>query len=150
MTRSWDMSGLKAFVVESSPPDARGLAAMLRELGHEVCGIAQDVSQLAGLLARMTPDLIALDLDLEEGNEGLGLATVLQATGPLAIVFVAEAADLPDRQGIRAVEGTALLTRPFDVPELRTAVALAFERARAAREGRPDDGLSGAQPRAPR
>ena len=137
------MPGLKTLVVETDRPAASGLAKMLRDMGHDVCGVAQDVSQLAALLARLTPDLVALDLDLEDGNEGLGVATVLQATGPVAIVFVAETADAPDREGIRSIEGTALLIRPFGPAELRTAVALAFERARAARAGRPDDGLGG-------
>src|ERR1700757_4072680 len=107
------MASLRTFVVETNPTAAAGLAQTLREMGHEVCGVASDVSGLAALLARETPDLIALSLDLEEGNEGLGLATVLQATGPLAIVFVAESADAPDRGAIRSIEGAALLLKPF-------------------------------------
>lgn len=136
------MASLKTFVVERSRPAAAGLAQMLRAIGHDVRGEADDVSGLAALFAREAPDLVALDLDLEEGNEGLGLATVLQATGPLAIVFVTESADAPDREAIRSIEGAALLLKPFGAPELRTAIALAFERARAARYGRPDDGLT--------
>jgi CheY-like chemotaxis protein len=136
------MASLKTFVVEPVGPEAAGLSRMLREIGHDVCGVAQDISQLAALFERHTPDLIALDLQLDHGNEGLGLATVLQATGPIPIVFVAAAADGPDREGIRSIEGTALLIRPFAAPELRTAIALAFERALAAREGGAA-GLSG-------
>jgi DNA-binding response OmpR family regulator len=133
----------KTFVVEASGAEASGLSAMLSHIGHEVCGVAGNVSGLAQLFERTTPDLIALDLNLDEGNEARGLATVLQATGPIPIVFVTGSADWPERDGIRSIVGTALLIRPFGVLELRTAIALAFERARAARKGLPKGGAAG-------
>jgi AmiR/NasT family two-component response regulator len=126
---------LKAFVVETGGPDPSGLSAMLVRIGHEVCGVAGEVSGLAELIERTTPDLIALDLKLDEGNEARGFATVLQATGPIPIVFVTGGVDWPERDEIRSIVGTALLIRPFGERELRTAIALALGRARAARGG---------------
>jgi DNA-binding response OmpR family regulator len=112
---------LKTLVVETSGAEASGLSAMLGRIGHEVCGVAGNVSGLAQLLfERATPDLIALDLNLDEGNEARGLATVLQATGPIPIVFVTGCVDWPERDGIRSIGGTALLIRPFGELELRT------------------------------
>jgi DNA-binding response OmpR family regulator len=137
------MPSLKTFVVETDASAAGRLSQMLRDLGHEVCAVVRNVSQLAAMFEQVTPELIALDLDLADGNECLGLATVLQATGPFAIVFVGDSADGPERDDIRSIEGTALLTRPFGEAELRTAIALAFERARAVREGARNDRLSG-------
>lgn len=122
------MGAAKAIIVENERLIALGLAQMLRALGYEVSGLASDASQLATLLGSVTPDLIALDLDLGEGAEGLGIATVLQATGPVPIVFLAAQADEQQRESIRAIEGTALLVGPFTEAELRVAVALALKR----------------------
>jgi CheY-like chemotaxis protein len=133
---------LKTFVVETSGAEASGLSAMLGRLGHDVHGVASNVSGLAQLFERATPDLIALDLKLDEGNEARGLATVLQATGPIPIVFVTGSVDWPERDGIHSIEGTALLIRPFGELELRTAIALACKRAHAARAGPPNEGLA--------
>lgn len=129
------MAVLKVLVVECEAPVTAELTQALAELGHEVCAVARDLGEVAQVLERQAPDVIALGLDLSEGNEALGLATVLQATGSLPIVFVADAVDEPDRDQIRAVECTALLLRPFGPTELRIALALAVERARAARDG---------------
>jgi AmiR/NasT family two-component response regulator len=129
------MACLKTFVVETNGAEASGLSAMLGRIGHEVCGVVGEVSGLPQLFERATPDLIALDLKLDEGNEARGLATVLQATGPIPIVFITGSVDRPEQDVIRSIEGTALLVRPFGELELRTAIALAFGRARAAREG---------------
>jgi CheY-like chemotaxis protein len=133
---------LKTFVVETSGAEASRLSAMIGRLGHDVHGVASNVSGLAQLFEHATPDLIALDLKLDEGNEARGLATVLQATGPIPLVFVTGSVDWPERDGIRSIEGTALLIRPFGELELRTAIALACKRAHAAREGPPNGGLA--------
>lgn len=124
--------GAKAIIVENERLMALGLAQMLRALGYEVAGLARDASQLAALLGGVTPDLIALDLDLGDGAEGLGIATVLQATGPAPIVFLAAQADEQQRESIRAIEGTSLLVGPFTEAELRVAVALAIKRTQNA------------------
>jgi len=129
------MTGLNVLVVERAPSVTAELSQALAEIGHQVCAVAKDLSEVAQVLERLTPDVIALGMDLSEGNEALGLATVLEATGPLPIVFVADTVDEPDRNQIRAIECTALLVRPFGAHELRFALALAVERARAAREG---------------
>jgi CheY-like chemotaxis protein len=143
---------LKTFVVETRGAEANGLSAMLGRLGHDVHGVAGNVSGLAQLFERATPDLIALDLKLDGGNEARGLATVLQATGPIPIVFVTGSVDWPERDGIRSIEGAALLIKPFGELELRTAIALAFQRAQTAREDRPNGpfGASRASPQRPR
>ena len=106
---------------------------MLRDLGHEVCGVANDAAGLAALLHKVTPDLITLDIDLGAGGEGLGLATLLEATGMVPIVFVAGGVDDQQRDAIHSIEGTALLVKPFTEPELRIAIALAFEKVRLAK-----------------
>lgn len=120
--------GAKAIIVENERLIALGLAQMLRSLGYEVSGLASDASELATLLGSVAPDLIALDLDLGGGTEGLGIATVLQATGTVPIVFLAAQADEQQRESIRAIEGTALLVGPVTEAELRVAVALALKR----------------------
>ena len=84
--------------------------------------MAKNLSAVASVFERETPDVIVLGLDLSEGNEALGLATVLEATGPLPIVFVAKRIDPLERDQIRALEGTPFSDSRFSSEE-RTMVS---------------------------
>lgn len=134
---------LQCLVVENEPLKAHGLARMLSDVGHQVCGLARDVPELADLLANHEPHLIVIDVDLGRGTEGLGLGTVLEATGPLAIVYFAETADEALHQEIRAMEGTALLVKPFTSDRLKRAITIAVARAN------PEVGLTVESPEEP-
>jgi CheY-like chemotaxis protein len=119
---------LKILVVEDDPAVAEVLVATLRQLGHEVCGVAHDVAELAALLESHEPNLVTLDLNLGRGRDGLGVATALEAGGPLAIVFVTGDVTPEDQEKIRATEGSALLMKPFTEAQLSEAIALALKR----------------------
>ncbi|HUO23036.1 MAG TPA: response regulator [Caulobacteraceae bacterium] len=128
-------TGLKVIVVEDQTAVARTLVDTLAALGHQVCGVASDVLEMAGLLQRFSADLLTIDLNLGKLHEGVGVATALQAAGPIPIVFVTGAASDEQKADIRALEAAALVIKPFTADQLRIGIALAFERARKARAG---------------
>jgi DNA-binding response OmpR family regulator len=122
-------TALKTIVVEDDSLIAETLALALRELGHQVCGIAHDVLEMASLLHEHQPDLITLDLNLGKLHEGVGVATALQAAGPIPIVFVTGAVTEDQRKEIRALDAAALVLKPFTTEQLRMGIALAMRRS---------------------
>ena len=125
---------LKTIVLEDEDLIAQDLAQTLRELGHEVCGIAHQVAELASLMQQHTPDLVTIDVNLGERHDGIGVATVLEAAGPLPIVFVTGAADEQEQEEMRCIEGAALVLKPFTRETLKAAIELAVARAQEAKE----------------
>jgi DNA-binding response OmpR family regulator len=123
-------AALKAIVVEDDHLIAEGLAQTLQDLGHHVCGIAHDVAELSALLGEHDPDLVTMDVNLGQGREGLGVATVLEATGPLAIVFVTGTISEEQQEDIRTTECAALVLKPFTPAQLAVAIEIALERTR--------------------
>jgi len=126
---------LKTIVLEDDDLIAQDLAQTLRDLGHEVCGIAHQVAELAPLMRRHMPDLVTIDVNLGERRDGIGVATVLEAAGPLPIVFVTGAADEQEQEEMRCIEGAALVLKPFTPETLKAAIDLAVARAREGRAG---------------
>jgi DNA-binding response OmpR family regulator len=124
--------GLKTIVVEDDDVIVQALTDALRVLGHEVCGVAHDVLGMASLLEQSNPDLIALDLNLGKQHEGVGVATALQAAGPIPIVFVAGAVTEDQRKDVRALEAAALVLMPFTPSDLERGIDLALKRAHQA------------------
>ena len=125
---------LDIIVVDDDRLVADTVADMLTALGHHVAGIAHQVSDLGSLLAGVKPDLITLDLNLGRGRDGLGVATVLEAGDPLAIVFVTGAADEAILEEIKALPTASLVLKPFTPEALSQGIALALDRVRQAKE----------------
>ena len=121
---------LKTIVLEDEPLVAETIAQMLRDLGHEVCGVAHSAGDLPALLAAHEPELITIDVNLGERHDGVGVATLLESAGCLPIVFITGGVDDEQRADIQAVEGAVLLLKPFTSEQLAEAVEAAQDRAR--------------------
>ncbi len=121
---------LKTIVLEDEPLVAETIAQMLRDLGHEVCGVAHSASELPALLSAHEPDLITIDVNLGDRHDGVGVATLLEYAGCLPIVFITGGVDEEERGDIQAVEGSTLLLKPFTTDQLAAAIQAAQDRAR--------------------
>ena len=66
---------------------------------------------------------MVIDLALGERQDGMGLATAVQAGGAIPIVFVTGPAEEEETvQASRTIEGTARLLRPFTAEDLSQAI----------------------------
>jgi DNA-binding response OmpR family regulator len=120
---------LKTIVLEDEPLVAETIAQMLRDLGHEVSGVAHSAHELPALLAAHEPDLITIDVNLGDRHDGVGVATLLEAAGCLPIVFITGEVDDEERGDILAVDGSTLLLKPFTSDQLAAAIREAVQRA---------------------
>lgn len=124
---------LKAIVVEDKAGLADRLSDTLKRGGHVVCGVAETAADLAALLSSHEPDIVFIDLDLGERQDGIGVATLLEAGGPLPVVFVVDPADeLAEVEESRTIECSARLDRPFTAEDLEQAIERALRRAKEA------------------
>lgn len=119
---------MRILVAEDDPIIALGIARRLQQLGHFVIGPfarGQDVRDGA---RREHPDLLLLDVDLEDAD-GLELAAELTAEGPRRPIVVLTGLDAPelvDRSIASGVE--AFLTKPVDDRQLDAAIRVAAAR----------------------
>jgi DNA-binding NarL/FixJ family response regulator len=81
-------TGARIFVVDDHPIVREGLASHLtREVGLEVCGNADEVSEALSLITSSQPDLVILDITLKNGS-GLDLLKRLKAHHPTLRVLI--------------------------------------------------------------
>ncbi|GIX30187.1 MAG: hypothetical protein KatS3mg124_0659 [Porticoccaceae bacterium] len=124
------MNRARILVVEDEALTALDLESQLAELGHEVCGVADNGPEALALARRERPDLVLLDIRLKGSMDGIEVARALAGSG-CAVVFLTAWNDEATVAEAVAADPTGWLAKPFDRRELAAAVAVALGRARA-------------------
>jgi len=105
------MTPVSVLIVDDEPPARRTLRMLVeREPGATVAGEAGDGVSAAGLIDRVRPDILFLDVQMP-GGTGFDVLARLGDETPCAVVFVTAF----DRYALRAFEARALdyLLKPF-------------------------------------
>ena len=107
-----------ALIVDDHQETATSLAAIARKEGYDV-SVSFALDEARAHLEKQAVDVILLDLNLPDG-EGLGLLDAIDPTNAPAVVLITGEGTLESavealRRGI-----TDYLTKPVDVPRLRT------------------------------
>lgn len=115
-------------VVDDDPFMADALVTALTLEGYETRAVGE-VDQVDATVATMAPDLVLLDLNLEEPRDGLALARRLRAGRDLPIIFLSGSSTVQDR-----VEGLGLgaddfVLKPFRMAELVARVDAVLRRS---------------------
>lgn len=112
-------SQIKALIVDDEPLARTALATLLAEHGQvEIIGMAGCVKEARALLARQTPDVVFLDMEMP-GGSGLALEPFIPAS--TRTIFVTAFSD----HALRAFEFGAsdYLVKPVDFHRLEIALA---------------------------
>lgn len=115
----------RVMVVEDEAIIAMDIAAIVREMGHGVTGIARTRAEAVALAARERPDLILADIQLADNSSGIeAVNDILRQFDDLPVVFVTA---FPERLLTgRRPEPAFLITKPYSEDQVRSAVSQAM------------------------
>ena len=82
------MAAQRALIVENEPLIAIDLEAILRALGFDVCGLASNPREAVELATSRRPDLVLMDVYLDEGLQGIKAAKWLRDACDIPVLFV--------------------------------------------------------------
>jgi len=115
----------RVMVIEDEAIIAMDIAAIVREMGHQVTGIAATRTEAVALAARDRPDLILADIQLADKSSGIDAVNdILQQFDDLPVIFITA---FPERllTGQRP-EPAFLITKPYSEDQVRSAVSQAM------------------------
>lgn len=111
-------------IIEDEPMIAMDLETIVRDLGHEVAGIAVTADEAVAMAKSTKPGLVLADIQLADNSSGVDAVRDILNEFPVPVIFITA---FPERllTGERP-EPTFLITKPFQRPTVKAAIAQAL------------------------
>ncbi len=115
-------------IIEDEPIIALDIEGMVRDLGHDVMGVARTHRAAVSLVHSRTPGLVLADIQLADGSSGLDAVNEILTEIEVPVIFITA---FPERllTGEKP-EPAFLITKPFRPEAVKAAIsqALFFDR----------------------
>jgi len=121
-------------IIEDEPIIALDIEAIVRDLGHEVAGVARTSKEAGMLAASREPGLVLADIQLADGSSGLDAVNNILRQTTLPVIFITA---FPERLLTgQKPEPAFLITKPFQPESVKAAIsqALFFDRRASPRD----------------
>lgn len=120
------MSQIKILAVEDDPIYAESLELIIKELGYELVGIVDNALAALQLVDETLPDLILMDIEINDSISGIELAARINSTRKIPIIFVTAFKDKETFQQAKLTLPKAYIIKPYDPSSLQSAIELAI------------------------
>ncbi len=114
----------RVLIIEDEPIIAMDIESIVRDLGHEVVGIAVTRDEAVAMARETNPGLVLADIQLADDSSGIDAVADILTVGNVPVIFITA---FPERllTGQRP-EPTFLITKPFQQATLKATVAQAL------------------------
>ncbi len=120
------VSTIKILAVEDDKIYAETLELTIRELGYELVGVVDNASAALQMIDDASPDLVLMDIDINDSINGIELAARINSNRRLPIIFVTAFKDKETIQQARLTFPKAYIIKPYDPASLQSAIELAI------------------------
>ena len=114
----------KVLIIEDEPIIAMDIETIVRDLGHDVTGVAVTRDEAVALAMENRPGLVLADIQLADDSSGIDAVKDILAEFEVPVIFITA---FPERllTGERP-EPTFLITKPFQRSTVKAAIAQAL------------------------
>jgi signal transduction histidine kinase len=125
---STSKSHVQVLLVEDEPITALELKQRLIRLGYPVVGIARSAPEALAFAATTRPDLVMVDVCLQDQMSGIEVAARLRSEFDLPIVFLVAPTDREQLSQAKLLCPFDYIFKPLDGADLETVINLALDR----------------------
>lgn len=120
------MQRIKIGIVEDEVIIADNIAAILQELGYEVCEPCGSYDEALHMLASEAPDLVLLDINLGRSRSGIEIAEYIRSYNDIPFIFLTANSDRVTLDKAKLAKPNGYLVKPFQKADLYVAIELAI------------------------
>lgn len=119
-------STIKILAVEDDPIYAESLTLIVKDLGYELVGIVDNAVAALQLLEETTPDLLLMDIEINDRISGIELAARITSNRRIPIIYVTAFKDKEVFDQAKLTSPKAYIIKPYDARSLQSAIELAI------------------------
>ena len=120
------MSKIKILIIEDELIIAESMKEMLQELEYDVIGTACDTDEVNEVLAKELPDIVLIDIQLRNGDDGIELAKSVKDKYKLPIIFITSHSDKQTVEKAKEAQPEGYIVKPFEKSDLYTSIEIAM------------------------
>ncbi len=125
------MSAIKIGIVEDEGITSEVIRLSLQKLKYKIATPAFTYNQAVQMFETEKPDLVILDIKLEEEKDGIDLAVLLKEKYKTPFIFLTANSDSTTLERAKKVRPLAFLVKPFSQVDLHTTIEIAFNNYRS-------------------
>ncbi|MEI7673249.1 MAG: response regulator [Deltaproteobacteria bacterium] len=120
------MKKSRLMIVEDEAIVSADIAIRLDELGYEVVGTAAAGEEAIALAERVHPDLVLMDIHLQDAMDGILAAKELRKRLGVPVVFLTAYSEGATIQRAKLAEPLGFILKPFEDRELEVVIEMAL------------------------
>lgn len=120
------MQKKSVLIVEDDEITALNLNISLQKHGYSVLGICDRASQAKNKISDLKPDIVLIDISLQESNDGIELAKTIKKTYDIPFIYLTSHSDDDIIDQAKQTEPYGYIVKPFDPSSLHATIQMAL------------------------
>lgn len=120
------MAKIKILIAEDDPIHAMKMEMLLEEMDYQLMGVCSAKEEMLRSYKAIKPDLVLLDIELDNGSDGIDIANRINEEGQVPIIFVSARNDIETMMRANAANPYAYMVKPVEKSALQAAIELAI------------------------
>ena len=116
-----DTEKYKILIAEDEKIIALDLKMILEKAGYSVIAILDNLDDISAKISEIKPNLVLLDINLDEKYEGLRVAGYLNKLG-IRLIFISGSTDQNAIRWAKSIKSCGFISKPFDELRILSAV----------------------------
>ena len=128
----------KVIIVEDDEITALNLNMSLQKHGYNVVAVYDNALQAKNKIAMHTPDVIIIDISLQESNDGIELAKTIKQKYDIPFIYLTSYSDDDIISQAKLTEPYGYIVKPFDPGSLHATIQMALFKYQMENERKED------------
>jgi adenylate cyclase len=121
-----DNRQFRILIAEDENIIALDISESIKRLGYKVCGVARTSNEVIEKARKLKPDLILMDVMLDENSSGIEAAESVKLLFDIPVVYLTALADSETLKKAKITEPFGYLLKPFEPRSLHSAIEMAI------------------------
>ncbi len=117
---------IKVLIIEDNPITAQDLSEIITAQGMQVSALAKDKSEAKKALEKTEPDILLVDINLKNGDDGVEFIEEAIPMNKKPVVYLTANSDKSTVDRAFKTKPASFLTKPYDEKDVVIAIELAF------------------------